>query len=58
MIDYYDPNSSDQEHFLFIFPSGEVKFILHIRDSECEGIIKSLLEKGSLWEKVCASAQF
>ena len=58
MIDYYDPNSSDQEHFLFIFPSGEVKLILHIRDSECEGIIKSLLEKGSLWENVCASAQF
>ena len=58
MIDYYDPNSSDQEHFLFIFPSGEVKLILHIRDSECEGIIKSLLEKGSPWENVCASAQF
>ena len=37
MIDYYDPNSSGQEQFLFIFPSGEVKFILHIRDSECEG---------------------
>ena len=58
MIDYYDPNSSDQEHFLFIFPSGEVKFILHIGEGECEGIIKSLLEKGSPWEKVCASAQF
>ena len=58
MIDYCEPNSSNQEHFLVIFPGGEVKYILHIREGECEGNIKSFLENRSLGGKVCASAQF
>ena len=35
-----------------------MKCILHIGEGECKGNIKSLLENRSLWEKVCASAQF
>ena len=35
-----------------------MKCILHIREGECEGNIKPFLENRSLWEKVCASAQF
>ena len=58
MIDYYGHNSSNQEHFLCIFPGGEVKCILDIGEGECEGNIKSFLENRSLWEKVCASIQF
>ena len=35
-----------------------MKCILHIREGEYEGNIKPFLENKSLWEKVCASAQF
>ena len=49
-----EPNSSNQEHFLFIFPRGEVKCISHISEGECEGNIKSFLENRSLRKKVCA----
>ena len=58
MIDYYEPDSSNQEHFLYIFPGGEVKCNLHIEKGESERNIKSFLENRSLWKKVCASAQF
>ena len=58
MIDYHEPNSSNQEHFLYIFSGGDVKCILHIGEGQCEGNIKSFLENRNLWEKVCASAQF
>ena len=58
MIDYYEPNSSNQEHSLYIFPGGEVKCILYVREGDYEGNIKSFLENRSLTEKVCASAQF
>ena len=58
IYNYYKPNSSNQEYFLCISPGGEVKCILHIREGECEGSIKSFLENRSLWEKVWASSQF
>ena len=35
-----------------------MKCILHIGEGDCEGNIKSFLESRSLWEKVCASAEF
>ena len=44
--------------FLHIFPGREVQCLLHIGEGECEGNMKSFLEYRSLWEKVCASAQF
>ena len=53
-----EPNTSNQGHFLYIFPRGEVKCILHIGEGECEGNVKSFLENSSLRKKVCASAQF
>ena len=31
MIDYYEPNSSNQKHFLYMFPGGEVKRTLRKR---------------------------
>ena len=43
---------------MYIFTDREAKCILHIGEGECEGNIKSFLENRSLWEKVCASAQF
>ena len=46
-----DQNNSEYGLFL---RSG----ILHIEEGRCEGSIKSFLENRSLWEKVCASAQF
>ena len=59
MTDYYEFNSSNQKRFfLYIFTDREAKCILHIGEGECEGNIKSFLENRSLWEKVCASAQF
>ena len=35
-----------------------MKCIVHIGEGECEEKIKSFLENRSLWEKVCASAEF
>ena len=31
MIDYYEPNSPNQKHFLYMFPVGEVKCTLRKR---------------------------
>ena len=52
------PINQTSNIFLHIFPGREVKCLLHIGEGECEGNIKSFLEYRSLWEKVCASAQF
>ena len=41
MVYYYEPNLSNQKHFLYIFPGGEVTCILHIGKSEFERNIKS-----------------
>ena len=57
MIDYSEPNSSNQQHFLYIFPGGEVKCILGIREDECEGNMKPFLENRRLCGKICASAE-
>ena len=44
--------------YIYFFQDGEVKCTLHLREGECEGNIKLLLEKRRLWENLCASAQF
>ena len=44
--------------YIHFFQDGEVKCTLHLREGECEGNIKLLLEKRRLWENLCASAQF
>ena len=57
MIDYYEPSSSNQLHFLYIFPGGEVKCILHIGEGECEGNIKSFFKKQKpVGKRLCVSS--